>query len=190
MTDISKVATALVRAKPHFKPIDVSLSDKSAHAPLETILAAITVPLATEGLVILQPLSIRDDRSILITAILHESGESIESEMLLPVVADIQKFGAMLIRYRCFAICSMLAISGASENVDLTPIVKPVDRQLEIKSLISELRLTGSDVNGIMQSWFPGKGKISLLSDQEFDLLKLKLQETANLRQERMLAIS
>ena len=133
---ISKVATALVRAKPHFKPIDVSLSDKSAH-----------------------------------------------------VIADVSKFGAILIKYRCFSLCSILGISGVSEDVDLTPVVTPIDRQLEIKSLISELRLTGSDVNGIMQSWFPGKGKISLLSDQEFDLLKLKLHETANLRQERMLAI-
>jgi hypothetical protein len=110
--------------------------------------------------------------------------------MLLPVVADVRKFGAILIQYRCFSICSMLAISGASEDVDLTPIVKPQDRQLEIKSLISELQLTGSDVNGIMQSWFPGVAKISLLSDQEFDSLKLKLHESANLRQERMLATS
>jgi hypothetical protein len=70
----SKIASALVRAKLRFKPIDVSLSDKSAHAPLEAILDAITVPLANEGLVILQPLGVRDDRSILITAILHESG--------------------------------------------------------------------------------------------------------------------
>jgi hypothetical protein len=186
----SKIASALVRAKLRFKPIDVSLSDKSAHAPLETILDAITVPLANEGLVILQPLGVRDDRSILITAILHESGESIDSEMLLPVVADVRKFGAILIQYRCFSICSMLAISGASEEVDLTPIVKPQDRQLEIKSLISELQLTGSDVNGIMQSWFPGVAKISLLSDQEFDSLKLKLHESANLRQERILATS
>jgi hypothetical protein len=189
--NISKIATALVRAKLQFKPIDVSLSDKSAHAPLEAILAAITVPLAIEGLVILQPMAIRNDRSILVTTILHESGESIESEILLPVVADVQKFGAILIKYRCFSICSMLAISGSSsQDVDLTPVVTPPDRQAEIKSLISELRLTGSDVNGIMQSWFPGVAKISLLSDQEFDSLKLKLHESANLRQERLLAIS
>jgi hypothetical protein len=186
---ISRIATALVRAKLHFKPIDVSLSDKSAHAPLETILDAITVPLANEGLVILQPLAVRNDRSILLTAILHESGESIDSEMLLPVIADVRRFGAVLIQYRCFALCSMLAISGASEDIDLTPVVKPQDRQLEIQQMMTELSLTSKDVNGILKSWFPDQAKISLLSDSDFCVFKLKLHESANLRQERMLAI-
>jgi hypothetical protein len=187
---ISKIATALVRAKLHFKPIDVSLSDKSAHAPLEAILNSITVPLATEGLVILQPLAIKEDRSILVTSILHESGESIDSEILLPVIADVRKFGATLIQYRCFAICSILAISGTNEDIDLTPTVKPVDRQIEIQQLIAELNLTNKDVNGILKSWFPDQPKISLLSDSDFYLFKQKLQESANLRQERLLATS
>jgi hypothetical protein len=121
---------------------------------------------------------------------LHESGESIDSEMLLPVVADVRKFGAILIQYRCFSICSMLGISGSSsEDVDLMPIVKPEDRQLEIKQLMTELRLTGSDINGILKSWFSDKVTISALSEQEFNLFKLKLHESGNLRQERMLAI-
>jgi hypothetical protein len=56
--------------------------------------------------------------TILITKIIHSSGESIQSEMVLPVVADPQKFGSLITYYKRYQLQAILGVSTKDEDDD------------------------------------------------------------------------
>lgn len=117
---MKNIAAALIKAKANFPAIfkgRINPHFKSKYAALDAILEAIDAPLGEAGILLVQPTIIRDGITILSTQLIHaESGESIESELILPVITDPQKLGSAMTYYRRFSICSILAIAPEDDD--------------------------------------------------------------------------
>jgi hypothetical protein len=74
--------------------------------------------LSANGLALIQPMKVSDGHTILITKLIHESGETIESEMILPNHADPQKYGSLITYYKRYQLQAMLGISTKDEDDD------------------------------------------------------------------------
>ncbi len=117
---MKNITKALIEAKKNFKPIKKNLINshfKNRYASLDSILEAVTEPLCNAGILLVQPTTIRDGATILITRLIHaESGESIESELIIPPQSDPQKLGAAMTYYRRFSLCAILAIAADDDD--------------------------------------------------------------------------
>ncbi len=123
---IAKLATALAKAQGAFRAIvknrEVKIATKSGssynfkYADLEELIDATRVHLAANGLSVVQLII----GTSLRTALLHESGEQLISEMPLGAAAggdDIKTFGAKVSYLRRYAYQSMLCLA-ADDDLD------------------------------------------------------------------------
>lgn len=126
LSTMKNITKALIEAKKNFKPIKKNLINshfKNKYASLDSILDAVTEPLCDAGILLMQPTVIRDDKTILITRLIHaESGESIESELIIPAQSDPQKLGAAMTYYRRFSLCAILAIAADDDDDGSTAV--------------------------------------------------------------------
>jgi hypothetical protein len=117
---MKNITKALIQAKNGFSAIHKNRLNphfKSKYASLDNILEAITQPLCDAGILLVQPTVIRDDKTVLITRLIHaESGELIESELIIPTQSDPQKLGAAMTYYRRFSLCAILAIAADDDD--------------------------------------------------------------------------
>lgn len=94
---------AFNKVNPHFK---------NKYADLAAIRDAVMPALNKHGLALVQMTAIHDGAMTLVTRILHESGEIIESQYPLPMAARPQELGSALTyarRYSMAAICGIAA---------------------------------------------------------------------------------
>lgn len=122
---------ALVQFHAQLKPIQKDASNpffKSDYLTLSGILDAIREPLAKNGLAIAQPIRVDGDKNILATRLIHESGEEILSEMILPSLADPQKFGSLITYYKRYQLQALLGISASDEDDDANSVSQPQQR--------------------------------------------------------------
>ena len=88
---MKSIATALVKFQSQLKPVEKGSENpffKSTYANLSDILQAVVPLLSSCGLSITQPMRVTETGTILISRLLHESGESFDSEMFLPHNAE------------------------------------------------------------------------------------------------------
>lgn len=115
------ISKSMVEFQSKLKPINKDAENpffKSSYLSLSGILEA-TLPILSEcGLAITQPMRIDGDLAILQTKITHENGEFILSEMVLPYVADPQKFGSLITYYKRYQLQAMLGICGKEDDDD------------------------------------------------------------------------
>lgn len=118
---MKSIASALVKFQSQLKPVEKGSENpffKSTYANLSDILQAVMPLLSSCGLSITQPMRVTDNGTILITRLLHESGELIESEMILPHNADPQKFGSLISYYKRYQLTALLGIATIDEDDD------------------------------------------------------------------------
>jgi hypothetical protein len=124
---MKNITKALIQAKNGFSAIHKNRLNphfKSKYASLDNILEAITRPLCDAGILLVQPTTIRDDKTVLITRLIHaDSGELMESELIIPVQSDPQKLGAAMTYYRRFSLCAILAIAADDDDDGTTATV-------------------------------------------------------------------
>jgi hypothetical protein len=124
---MKNITAALIVAKRAFPAIHknkVNPHFKNRYASLDSILDAVTEPLCNAGILLAQPTMIRDGATILVTRLIHaESGESIESELIIPAQSDPQKLGAAMTYYRRFSLCAILAIAADDDDDGTTATV-------------------------------------------------------------------
>jgi ERF superfamily len=132
------ITTALIAAKRLFSPIKKDGFNphfKSRYATLDAVLDAISHALATNGLLITQPIVVRGDKQVLITILsLAGSWDTIESEMILPTVSDPQKLGSAISYYRRYAICSLLGITADEDDDANTVTASPQSQALTVSN--------------------------------------------------------
>jgi len=113
---------------------------KSRYGDLNAYLEVIKKPLADCGLAIAQ-LPITNG---LKTILLHESGETIESEMTIPnLPADPQKVGAALTYMRRYMIAAMLMLNA--EDDDANSVSQP-PKKIQIQPTKLELKKQAIDL--------------------------------------------
>jgi hypothetical protein len=120
------ISQALVKFQSQLKPVNKDSENpffKSSYADLSSILQAVMPLLSANGLALSQPMKVQDGTTILITRLIHESGESIESEMILPHHADPQKFGALISYYKRYQLSALLSVSTCDEDCDANTLV-------------------------------------------------------------------
>lgn len=90
---------------------------KSKYADINSFIKVIKPLLSDNGLVLLQPLSVVENRPTLFTLIIDaETGEKIEHQTYLPENSDPQKMGAIITYFRRYAIQSMLCLEAEDDD--------------------------------------------------------------------------
>jgi hypothetical protein len=124
MQNISK---SLVKFQSELKPAgkdSVNPFFKSNYLSLSGILDHVLPILTSNGLSIVQPMKILDGQTVLITKLIHISGEFIESEMILPSHSDPQKYGSLITYYKRYQLQALLGISTSEEDTDGQDLVQ------------------------------------------------------------------
>lgn len=142
------INSALVKFHSQLKPIAKDSENpffKSDYLSLSGILDAVRPILAVNGLAILQPMRVDAGVTILITRLIHESGESIESEMILPALSDAQKFGSLITYYKRYQIQALLGISTREEDDDGNHVSQPQQQNVTRPIESAQVSVSASD---------------------------------------------
>lgn len=127
---ITKITPALIKAQGEFAPAvkaKVNPHFKSKYVPLDVVIDAIAEPLRNNGIAILQQTDIQDARTVLVTRLIHESGEWIAGRYPVhPVKADPQGEGSALTYARRYALMALVGI--APEDDDGNAAVKATEK--------------------------------------------------------------
>lgn len=128
MEQIDKLALALIAAQSRMKPAVKSAVNpfhKSRYADLESVWESVSQVLAEHGLGISQTFRCDGELPILVTRLIHTSGQQLISE--IPVIAakkDPQGYGSAITYFRRYALQAILSLvttdddgEGASERV-------------------------------------------------------------------------
>lgn len=111
---ISNVAKALNAAQIKFKPAIKSADNpffKSKYADLAAIWDSVKEPLSSNGLAILQTMDFINGETILVTMLLHTSGESITGRVRVkPTKDDPQSWGSAITYFRRYSLAAILGV--------------------------------------------------------------------------------
>ncbi len=124
--DITKIAPALVRVQagianpPRNRAVQVRTKDGAytiRYATLDKILDLLRGPLAENGLCLLQPIASNARGPVLLTRLLHESGQWMECEIALPPLgSNTQGFGSVVTYIRRYSVSAMLNIAADEDD--------------------------------------------------------------------------
>jgi len=111
---------SLIKAQGAFIPLKKDASNpffKSNYATLAAVNDAVDTALGKNGLTIIQLPQLKDDRMVLTTCLLHESGESISFDYLLsPAKDDPQGMGSAITYARRYAKMAILGLAPDDED--------------------------------------------------------------------------
>lgn len=110
---------SLIKFQKEVKPIPknkINPHYKSKYAELSVVIDVCQPALNNHGLAVIQTLKTAPEDNLLITHLLHESGESISSEVYLPRIQDPQKLTSAITYLRR---ASYLSIVGLTADDDL-----------------------------------------------------------------------
>lgn len=117
---MQEIVKALVKARSQFKDIKKDRTNphyKSRYATLDSVLEAVKPGLDAAELAIVQAVEIREERTVLVTHLLHSSGESIQSVYPLPEgLTDPQKLGSAITYARRYALCGILSVTADEDD--------------------------------------------------------------------------
>lgn len=91
---------------------------KSKYADINSYIEEVKPILNDCGLIILQPLTIRDGKMAIKTIIVDDNGEEIASVVKLPENPDPQKMGAIITYFRRYAIQSFLFLQAEDDDAN------------------------------------------------------------------------
>lgn len=176
---IDQIATAMAKAQSEMRNAAFNRTNphfKSKYADLGAIRDAITKPLTDHGLSVVQTTEMLPAGMMLLTRLLHTSGQWIESEY--PVMADMEKPQAMgsamtyAKRYSLAAICNIASEEDDDANAaqEQAGNAKKNDRFL-YERLINTMRSTKTLVG--LEDWKErNNADIQSLADNWFNLFK------------------
>lgn len=144
---------ALIKSQTEIKPPskDKMGQYKNKYSSLDAILEAVRKPLADNGLVLSQSVESKEGHLMLVTTLVHESGESIHSDFPIIVEKNGPQGIASARTYACrYSICNLLALpSDEDDDGQAAQAVfesKPAGSNK--KSLIAKVySMTGEDEN-------------------------------------------
>jgi hypothetical protein len=127
---ISAIMPAFIKAQGNFAPALKSSTNphfKSKYVALDGVIDAVAEPLRAEGIAIVQMTDVEGAGTILVTRLIHASGEWIGSRYPVhPVKADPQGEGSALTYARRYALMALVGI--APEDDDGNAAVKGVEK--------------------------------------------------------------
>ena len=135
--NLDKLATALSKCQSELHSAHKNDSNphfKSKFANRESVWEAIKGPLTSNGLAITQTIALRGDKPVLVTTLLHTSGQTISGEMpLIMARQDMQSLGAAVTYARRFSLAAMMQVVqedlDGEDNVNRNHSVTPNSSQ-------------------------------------------------------------
>lgn len=89
----------------------------SKYADINSYLKVIKPVLTKVGLVLIQPIRVTEGKSFLSTVVIDpDTGDKIDSYLVLPELADVQKLGGVITYYRRYEIQSLLALEAEDDD--------------------------------------------------------------------------
>ena len=132
---IANIALALVQAQGHFPTIGKDASNpefRSAYATLDKIIETVRPILAANGLALVQGAEPNGTQLVVVTRLIHKSGEWIESSIVMPMVGrmlkggargelDPQSAGSAVSYGRRYGVCALLSlVTGEDDDGNAT----------------------------------------------------------------------
>jgi hypothetical protein len=147
------LSQALVKFQSQLKPVAKDSENpffKSSYANLSSILQAVLPILSANGLAVIQPMKVQDGVTILVTRLIHESGEFIESEMILPSHPEPQKFGSLITYYKRYQLQALLGVN-TEEDDDGNSVSKPFQspRPVEVTQQVTSYPASDAQKNAL-----------------------------------------
>lgn len=135
--EIKDIVAALSKFQGQLKPAIKDSENEyyeNKYADLESVWEAIRIPLAENGLAIVQTTEIRDSRLGLVTTLFHTSSQWMESFYPLnPVKGDPQSLGSCVSYARRYCLASLLGVVQADDDAALASGKTAADRSGEKK---------------------------------------------------------
>lgn len=117
---MSNIAKALAIAQPHISNPSLDAVNphfRSRYATLAAHIAAVRAPLAAQGISVVQSTRIDVPGAVVVvTSLIHSSGEWISSELALPSGATPQTYGSALTYARRYALAALCGIVGDEDD--------------------------------------------------------------------------
>ena len=145
----SNLATALCKAQGEMVGAKKDKKNKffgSSYADLSSVFDAIREPFYNNGLSVTQLIDVLESgKQVIITRLMHNSGEFIEGKMLLPEEENPQKLGSLITYYRRYALMSIAGIPAEDDDGNLASTPAKKSTQYVSKEQVSDLEST---ING------------------------------------------
>jgi hypothetical protein len=128
---IGKLAEALAKAQAQIdgaKKDNVNPHFKSKYADLASVWEACREALSSAGLAVVQTVSVGagTDRPVLVTTLVHSSGEWMSGEIpLMMTKADMQGLGSAITYARRYGLAAIAGVSPEDEDANFTRSVSP-----------------------------------------------------------------
>lgn len=122
MTEVqySKLATALAKAQSVMGGAKKDKKNpffKSSYADLSSVFDVLREPFAANGLSVTQLMDVLESgRSVMITRLMHLSGEFLESKVMLTDIPDPQKLGAYMTYMRRYCLMAIAGIPAEDDD--------------------------------------------------------------------------
>ena len=88
----------------------------SKYFDVNTVIDTIKPILNEVGLVVVQPVGILGEKNVLLTKVYDGEQEVLSSQIILPEITDVQKFGATMTYFRRYALVSLLLLQGEDDD--------------------------------------------------------------------------
>jgi hypothetical protein len=98
---------------------------KSKYSDLASVINGVSETLTSCELAIIHKIKVDAGRNILCTILIHSSGESIESEMVMPEQNDPQKMGSLITYLKRYSYMAILGIASEDEDDDANKASHP-----------------------------------------------------------------
>ena len=118
---ITKLVTALAEATKDFGTIEKNRENphhKAKYANLVSIIDATAIPLAENGLVMTQTCHMTASGLVLVTRLMHVSGEWLASHLPLISPTDPQRFGSHMTYMKRYARGALLSVAASEDDDD------------------------------------------------------------------------
>jgi hypothetical protein len=155
---MKEITKSLVAFQNQLKPVAFDAKNpffKSQYLTLSGLLDACLPVLTKNNLAVTQTMKVDGEKVILKSILIHVSGESIESEMILPQVNDPQKYGSLITYYKRYQLQALLGVSAAEEDDDGNSLSTQKPQQPQEQKPIPSARLASQAQINALKKIFP-----------------------------------
>ena len=155
---MKQVFAAFIKFQSDLKPVykgTVNPFFKSRYADLSSIMESILPVLNKHELGISQTCRVAESGTVLQTHIIHSSGESILSEIVLPFNADPQKMGSLISYYKRYMVQAACGVTTSDEDTDgndLHDSSRAAPSKQEILNLNAKIKEVGRNAEALLKA--------------------------------------
>lgn len=189
--ELDKIAPALLQAQWAIKAAKKDAQNphlKNKYADLASVFEACKVPLNEAGIVIVQGMIVRDGRNVMVTSLVHESGQYITAEAFLPDIDQrginaAQAMGSAISYMRRYQLSAMAGVLQEDDDGNaVSQPEKPIEPTITFDALRDKIN-EAKALPHLANLWTKYAPDMAKMSEQERkDLAMIKDTRKAELQ--------